>query len=264
MESNSCWHTRLLPNAAGVRMANTAQAFGQEALDFIEDLDRLSSADAVAEAMIGVVARFGFEGLIIAGLRPEPGQGFEDLVLAAKCPADFRAVYESRDYIRFDPNVRRALRSIHPFEWSTSDYGEEAGPRVAEIMRFLADFGYLRGFVVPIRGPFGYEAGVWMAGAKLDLTTKTKPSIHLMALYAFERLRQLALAEFEEKPPLTGREREVLAWSAEGKSASEIGEILSVAKRTVDEHTQTAMRKLGAANRTQAVAIAIRHRLFEI
>jgi LuxR family quorum sensing-dependent transcriptional regulator len=41
------------------------------------------------------------------------------------------------------------------------------------------------------------------------------------------------------------------------------GEILCVAKRTVDEHAQTAMRKLGAANRTQAVAIALRHRLFE-
>jgi DNA-binding NarL/FixJ family response regulator len=32
----------------------------------------------------------------------------------------------------------------------------------------------------------------------------------------------------------------------------------------VDEPAQTAMRKLGAADRTQAVAIAIRHPLFEV
>jgi DNA-binding NarL/FixJ family response regulator len=32
---------------------------------------------------------------------------------------------------------------------------------------------------------------------------------------------------------------------------------LSIAKRTVDEHTQTATRKLGAINRTQAVVNAI-------
>ena len=38
-------------------------------------------------------------------------------------------------------------------------------------------------------------------------------------------------------------------------------EILHIAKRTVDEHTQKAIRKLGAANRTQAVAIALRERL---
>jgi DNA-binding CsgD family transcriptional regulator len=52
--------------------------------------------------------------------------------------------------------------------------------------------------------------------------------------------------------------------ATQGKSAWEIGEILCVAKRVVDEHAQTAIRKLGAANRTQAVAIAIRHRLFEV
>jgi LuxR family quorum sensing-dependent transcriptional regulator len=56
----------------------------------------------------------------------------------------------------------------------------------------------------------------------------------------------------------------VLAWSSPGKSAWEIGEILNLAKRTVDEHAKRAMRKLGARTRTQAVAIAIRKRLFEI
>lgn len=63
---------------------------------------------------------------------------------------------------------------------------------------------------------------------------------------------------------LTPRELEVLSWVARGKSAWEIGEILRIAKRTVDEHTQTAVRKLGAVNRTQAVAIALRDRIIEV
>jgi LuxR family quorum sensing-dependent transcriptional regulator len=37
--------------------------------------------------------------------------------------------------------------------------------------------------------------------------------------------------------------------------------ILGIAKRTVDAHAQSAFRKLGAANRTHAVAIAVRERL---
>ena len=57
---------------------------------------------------------------------------------------------------------------------------------------------------------------------------------------------------------LTQREVEVLTWVAKGKSAWEIGEILHIAKRTVDEHAQTAVRKLDAANRVNAVAIAVR------
>jgi DNA-binding CsgD family transcriptional regulator len=63
-------------------------------------------------------------------------------------------------------------------------------------------------------------------------------------------------SEIRQRSVLTPREREVLAWVAQGKSAWEIGEILDIAKRTVDEHAQTAGRKLGAVNRTHAVAIA--------
>jgi DNA-binding CsgD family transcriptional regulator len=60
---------------------------------------------------------------------------------------------------------------------------------------------------------------------------------------------------------LTPRELEVLTWAARGKRAWEIGVILGIGKRTVDEHIQTATRKLGAATRTEAVAIAVRERI---
>ncbi|MCZ7643050.1 MAG: helix-turn-helix transcriptional regulator [Pseudorhodoplanes sp.] len=63
---------------------------------------------------------------------------------------------------------------------------------------------------------------------------------------------------------ITAREKEVLTWSAMGKSAWEIGEILQISKRTVDEHIQTTFRKLGAVNRVQAVAIAMRDRLIQL
>jgi LuxR family quorum sensing-dependent transcriptional regulator len=63
---------------------------------------------------------------------------------------------------------------------------------------------------------------------------------------------------------LTVREIEVMGWVARGKSAWEIGEILHIAKRTVDEHVQTSVRKMGAVNRTHAVALAIRDRIISI
>ena len=62
---------------------------------------------------------------------------------------------------------------------------------------------------------------------------------------------------------LTGRELEVLTWVARGKSAWEIGEILQITKRTVDEHVHNIVRKLGAVNRTQAVAIALSKRIID-
>ena len=56
---------------------------------------------------------------------------------------------------------------------------------------------------------------------------------------------------------LSPREIEVLTWVARGKSAREIGRLLAISKRTADEHAGAAVRKLGARNRTHAVAIAL-------
>jgi DNA-binding CsgD family transcriptional regulator len=60
---------------------------------------------------------------------------------------------------------------------------------------------------------------------------------------------------------LTARELEVLTWVAKGKTALETAQILQITKRTIDEHVHTIMQKLGAVNRTQAVAIAIQNHM---
>ncbi|MER6187529.1 response regulator transcription factor [Streptomyces sp. NPDC001652] len=55
---------------------------------------------------------------------------------------------------------------------------------------------------------------------------------------------------------LTAREREVMAWVAEGHSNEEIAEKLFVSPLTVRTHVHRAMTKLGARDRAQLVVIA--------
>jgi LuxR family quorum sensing-dependent transcriptional regulator len=248
---------------AGVTMARPAEAFAQEAFQFIDELGRLTSVDDVVARTGNLLARFGFEFFAFTGLEPAPDQTLEDLLLAGRFPDGFRERYTEHDYGRADPNVYRALCSSHPYRWTWSDYSEEDGPRALEVMQFFKDFHLNDGFIVPIHGPGGYEAGAAMAGEAVEMAPEAESSLYLMVLYVFERLREMAAIDALEPPKLSCREREVLAWTAQGKSAWEIGEILCLAKRTVDEHAKTAMRKLGAATRTQAVVIAIRRRLFE-
>ena len=57
---------------------------------------------------------------------------------------------------------------------------------------------------------------------------------------------------------LSPRERQVLSLFARGKSAKNIGLLLKISSRTVDVHSASINRKLGAENRAHAVAIAIR------
>jgi LuxR family transcriptional regulator len=55
---------------------------------------------------------------------------------------------------------------------------------------------------------------------------------------------------------LTPREVEVLRWTADGKTAGEIGDILNVSEHTVTFHLSNAMRKLSTTSKTAAAVKA--------
>jgi two-component system, NarL family, response regulator LiaR len=63
---------------------------------------------------------------------------------------------------------------------------------------------------------------------------------------------------------LTPRELEVLTLMGQGRSNSEIAASLSIAPRTAKVHVQNILSKLGAANRTEAVSIAVRQNLISL
>jgi DNA-binding NarL/FixJ family response regulator len=58
---------------------------------------------------------------------------------------------------------------------------------------------------------------------------------------------------------LTGREREVLAELAKGRSNREIARALHVSEKTVKAHVSSVLAKLGVQDRTQAALFAVRH-----
>ncbi len=62
---------------------------------------------------------------------------------------------------------------------------------------------------------------------------------------------------------VTQREREILGWLREGKSNQQIADELGISALTVKNHVQKILRKLGAANRAQAVAQAMTLQLLD-
>ena len=72
------------------------------------------------------------------------------------------------------------------------------------------------------------------------------------------------LAEHMSDEALTSREIEVLKQIAEGNRNRDIGEKLFITEETVKVHIKNIMGKLGASDRTQAVAIAIRRGIIHL
>ncbi|MDP9356296.1 MAG: helix-turn-helix transcriptional regulator [Chloroflexota bacterium] len=57
---------------------------------------------------------------------------------------------------------------------------------------------------------------------------------------------------------MTDREREVLRLLVAGKTDREIADVLFVSRRTAEWHARNVMGKLGATNRVEAAAVALR------
>ncbi len=72
------------------------------------------------------------------------------------------------------------------------------------------------------------------------------------------------LAEHLSDEPLTERELEVLRQLAGGNRNRDIAEKLFIAEETVKVHVKHIMEKLGASDRTQAVAIAVRRGFIQL
>ena len=77
--------------------------------------------------------------------------------------------------------------------------------------------------------------------------------------YVDPRLDRVLLSEraTSRLPQLSPREREIMHLMAEGLTAQDIGEQISVSVETVRTHVRNVIRKLQARNRVHAIAIAL-------
>ena len=235
----------------------------RSAFEFIQGIERLSSTGEIMDAMGALLKEHGFEYHCVSFLATGT-ETLEDVLLSNRLPEGWLKLYIEREYVHDDPAFRYAKTVVRPFRWfKESPYDPEREPRAAEVVQRARDFGILDGFLIPVASTAGRMGQIWFGGRTLDLPERQFPALHLMAIYAFDRILKLHGSPARHQARLTPREREILTWVAHGKSTWEIGEVLHISSRTVKEHIKHLCPKLGAVTRTQAVMIAVRDKIIQ-
>lgn len=220
-----------------VSLAQDRESFESRLLNFANRLD----FGLVSTAL--VVERPGRESLFIsAGNRPE---GFLE---ASKNVPDSRR----------DPVLRRLKKLSVPFIYDQRLYVDEGA---ADLWDVQAPFGYRTGIAMALHLPGGRhfllgvdrETPLPRSDARI---TRLLAHLQLLAVHAQDAAVRIFGTEEPtgtDKVHLTHREREVLQWTMEGKSARDVADILSMSENTVNFHLRNVMTRMGVSSKHLAV-----------
>ena len=154
------------------------------------------------------------------------------------------------------PLAWRAGQGDRPVYWHDLGANRMPEPDATE----MAAAGLVDGFCIPARGPHGGRGLVSFLGGPVRLDETDELALVAVGLAAYAHRLHLGDGEPSTTRRLTPREREVLRWTAAGKTAEATAGILSISVRTVEYHLLNAARKLNASNRTHTVVEALRSR----
>lgn len=227
----------------------------QDSLSALLNID----SDQMLFDHITVVAKsLGFE-YCAYGIRMPLPISRPKVVMFNNYTVEWQRCYDERGYLMIDPTVQHALKSTLPIVWSNRLF-EAASAR--EMWEEARSYGLCIGWAQASRDPSGAIGLLTLARSAEDLTSQElsahEAQMSLLVQYAHAGMARLLASKLapESQIALTAREREVLRWTAEGKTAYEISQILSVAERTVNFHINNVVFKLDASNKTQAAVKA--------
>lgn len=233
-----------------------------ETLECINKIQRATTVQQVCAELLAVTSRFGLEALL-AGTVPDPKtplDGQKEHVVLCDWPMGWLQRYVERNYVDHDLVVRHMKRAPGSFKWTEANQREEMNADSKEVVGDAGSFGLHEGYAFPLLTLEGKPIMVSLGGPAFECSPEQVSAVSLVSSYAVGRALQLSAAENQgaDRRPLTEREAECLRWAAVGKSEWEISQILGISEHTSEKHLLNAKAKLGAVNRVQAVAEAIR------
>ena len=157
-----------------------------------------------------------------------------------------------------NPLVIHCQHSIMPIIWSREVFRE-----APELWNAKQTSGLTYGWSQSVHDANGMVSILSLARTSPALTVDEFSKKAANVLWLCNQLHGAMLERFQPRhqvrfpgPRLSTREIEVLKWTAEGKTASDIGTILNLTTRTANFHISSAIKKIGANNKTSAVVIA--------
>ncbi|MEB0206727.1 LuxR family transcriptional regulator [Pseudomonas sp. CCC3.1] len=199
----------------------------------------------------------GFEHFLFLMAPPNKNTHSDSLFLT-NYPNEFIESFKASSLIHENPIEKHCKTSISPLIWDQTLFNE--APRLWESSQL---HGLNYGWSFSIHDAKGVVSILSMTRRNAAITPQESSDKVANLLWLCHELHsalqdtvQARVKINETIGRLSQRESEILNWTAKGKTASDIAMILSLTTRTVNFHISSAIRKMGASNKTAAVVTA--------
>lgn len=222
-------------------------------------IEPCASPEEVEQALQGAFAKRGYTHYLITNGTPSSANLTDQgRPLFCNWPSDWLLRYMEHTWAGNNPFISRGGITSEPFVWSQSR--SEHDP-VGDPLWFISDycrFAMGSGVCITSCGTTGSVAGAILSGRQADLTQPAISFLQAAVLLARDKLARLRFKQsMSSKRRLSNRERQILTWTALGKSAWDISCILGISEVTAHKHVSSAMKKLNSVNKAHAVATAL-------
>jgi DNA-binding CsgD family transcriptional regulator len=158
------------------------------------------------------------------------------------------------NYVCFDCNPLLGAIRENRTRYRFSDFAPHGDPAFRNYWEALGEADIGDALCTTSYGARGVIASLHLGFGERHIDPEAVLAVQTAGLILTERLVDFSEGLKDDLPELSPRERDCLAYAANGKRDREIAVLLGISDATVRFHIDNARKKLGAANRTQAVA----------
>ncbi len=222
------------------------------------DIENIETGYDAFRFLRKVSGEYGLDKFCIMGLKGKPDQLNQTFVVNNWDPGHVQA-YDEYNLAERSCVWERLRHTIVPFNWDIETLSAARPEKEAKItIELFNDYNNTKGIFIPIHRCGSDPLAICFSFEDNPLDLTQIAELQFLASSAGETLNPKILHQSEPATMLSPREKECLKWTADGKTSTEIGTILSISEHTVNHHLYGGMQKLDATNRIHAVTIAFR------
>lgn len=209
------------------------------------------------------MAEYGFDRLLYGFTRNKTSSGLgskDDFLILSNHEPEYTAGFIDQDLYSHAPMVKWAAKNDGACSWRhvLADPANIT-PQEQRVIDFNRSFGVQAGYSISFRdisirnkGAIGLTAKIGMSQDDADAVWETYGR-DLIVMNTIVHMKLIGLPHAAASQSLTPRQREVLEWVRDGKTAQEIATIMGLTTATIEKHLRLARASLDVETTAQAV-----------